>query len=412
MKRKKELSILIVEDDLDDLFFIRRILEKSESCIIRIEHAETLSSALVKLDPFSFDVILVDLFLPDSLGIESFEKIHEKMPDVPIIILTGANDEELAQKTVSKGAQDYLIKGEVHGGLLLRAIQYAIERNNSEIRLQKVIADLKHIKEELLHTNETLEQRVAQEVQTNMEHEHLLLQQSRMAAMGEMISNIAHQWRQPLNTLGILLFNIRDAYLHNELDIGYLDQAVENGNRLVQKMSMTVSDFCNFFRPDQAICAFSAQEKIREVLVLVESSFQHSHISIHLDVQQDLMLTGYPNECSQVLLNLLSNAKDAILKQHPPISGRVDIGITEQDSLGCISVRDTGGGIPADILDRIFDPYFSTKERGRGIGLYMSKMVIEHNMNGSITAKNINDGAEFRVCIPLAKDAPYCQRES
>ena len=112
---------------------------------------------------------------------------------------------------------------------------------------------------------------------------------------------------------------------------------------------------------------------------------------------------GFPNEYSQVLLNLLSNAKEAILLHNQMLSGRVDIVITEQDGQGCVSVRDNGGGIPDEILDRIFEPYFSTKEKGSGIGLYMSKMIIEHNMNGSITAKNIEGGAEFTVCTPFAK---------
>jgi signal transduction histidine kinase len=116
---------------------------------------------------------------------------------------------------------------------------------------------------------------------------------------------------------------------------------------------------------------------------------------------------GFPNEYSQVLLNLLSNAKEAIMAHNQTISGRVDIVLTEQDGQGCVSVCDNGGGIPIDILNRIFDPYFSTKGKGSGIGLYMSKMIIERNMNGSITARNIEGGAEFIVFAPLAKDGPY-----
>jgi len=266
--------------------------------------------------------------------------------------------------------------------------------------------DRKRAEEELLQLNETLELRVAQEVDKNLKQEHLLIQQSRLAAMGEMIGNIAHQWRQPLNALGLLLYNIKDAYQFNTLDADYLNHAVADGSRMVQNMSTTISDFSNFFRPDKEIKIFSALEQIKESIALVESSFLHSNISIHIDAPFDISLVGFPNEYSQILLNLLSNAKEAILAYDRPLSGRVDIVLSEQDNYGYVSLRDNGGGIPDEILDRIFDPYFSTKGKGSGIGLYMSKMIIERNMNGRITARNIEGGAEFIVCTPMAMDSP------
>ena len=261
----------------------------------------------------------------------------------------------------------------------------------------------KLLEDELHHANEFLEERVAQEVEKNMHQERMLIHQSRMAAMGEMLGNIAHQWKQPLNSLNILFFNIKDAFEFNELNQAYIDQAVADGKRLVEKMSTTVTDFRNFFRPDKEIKAFSAMDQIRQAIVLVQANFDKNDISIHIDAPQDLTLTGFPNEYSHVLLNLFSNAYDAILAHYHPLSGRVvDIVLSEKDGQGCVAVRDTGGGIPEEILDRIFDPYFTTKEKGSGIGLYMSKMIISR-MNGSITAKNIEGGTEFSLCVPLAK---------
>ena len=255
--------------------------------------------------------------------------------------------------------------------------------------------------------NLTLEKRIQEAVAELRQKDQIMINQSRLAAMGEMIGNIAHQWRQPLNALGLLIYNIKDAFQFNTLNAEYLDQAVADGNRMVQNMSTTISDFSNFFRPDKEFVAFSATKQIRAAILLVESSYKNCDIAIHLDAPNDLELMGFPNEYSQVLLNLLSNAKEAVLGRnqlHQQLSRRVEIRLTERDGYGCVTVADNGGGISALILDMIFDPYFSTKDRGSGIGLYMSKMIIERNMYGSITARNIEEGAEFTVCTPLARE--------
>ena len=255
--------------------------------------------------------------------------------------------------------------------------------------------------------NLTLEKRIQEAVAELRQKDQIMINQSRLAAMGEMIGNIAHQWRQPLNALGLLIYNIKDAFQFNTLNAEYLDQAVADGNRMVQNMSTTISDFSNFFRPDKEFVAFSATKQIRAAILLVESSYKNSDIAIHLDAPNDLELMGFPNEYSQVLLNLLSNAKEAVLGRnqlHQQLSRRVEIRLTERDGYGCVTVADNGGGFSALILYMIFDPYFSTKDRGSGIGLYMSKMIIERNMYGSITARNIEEGAEFTVCTPLARE--------
>ncbi len=255
--------------------------------------------------------------------------------------------------------------------------------------------------------NLTLEKRIQEAVAELRQKDQIMINQSRLASMGEMIGNIAHQWRQPLNALGLLIYNIKDAFQFNTLNAEYLDQAVADGSRMVQNMSTTISDFSNFFRPDKEFVAFSATKQIRAAILLVESSYKNSDIAIYLDAPNDLELMGFPNEYSQVLLNLLSNAKEAVLRRnqlHQQLSRRVEIRLTERDGHGCVAVADNGGGIPVHILDMIFDPYFSTKDRGSGIGLYMSKMIIERNMYGGITARNIEEGAEFTVCTPLAKE--------
>ena len=276
-----------------------------------------------------------------------------------------------------------------------RSLQTEVEER------QGAQADLAVKQRELEQINHSLEELISRAVAEIRDKDQVLITQSRQAAMGEMIGNIAHQWRQPLNALGLLLANIKDAYEFHELDSAYLDRAVSEGNRLVRKMSSTINDFRNFFHPDKEAVRFSARKQIRDAVALVESSFGSEQVGILFEPADDLELQGFPNEYSQVLLNLLSNSRDAIVSRGAP-RGRIEIVLAERDGRGCVTVTDNGGGIPPESLDRIFEPYYSTKELGTGIGLYMSKMIIERNMHGSIQARNVADGAQFTLLTPLA----------
>jgi PAS domain S-box-containing protein len=261
------------------------------------------------------------------------------------------------------------------------------------------ITDRKRAELALNQLNETLEQRVQEETEKNRQKEHLLIQQSRLAAMGEMIGNIAHQWRQPLNALTLVLANIEDAANHQELTPEYLENQTRNGERLIQKMSSTIDDFRHFFRPQKQAEPFSAIAAIEEARSLASASFHNNNIELRLEMREDVQIVGFANEFSQVLLNLLSNAKDAILSRHIQ-NGMVTIRLSRDELSAIIEVIDNGGGIPASAMEHIFEPYFSTKEMGTGIGLYMSKMIIETSMHGSILVRNVDSGAEFRIICP------------
>jgi signal transduction histidine kinase len=256
---------------------------------------------------------------------------------------------------------------------------------------------------ELQELNETLEQRVHEEAAKSREKDLLLIQQSRLAAMGEMIGNIAHQWRQPLNTIGLTFANIKDAWDFNDLTGEYLEEATQSGMKLTQQMSTTIDDFRNFFRPNREAAPFSLTTSVENALELVEASFKSHEIAITLKVRADVRVMGFANEYAQVLLNLLGNARNAIIEKGVK-PGQVGVEIGREGSEGYVVVRDNGGGIPDAILGKIFDPYFTTRQAGTGIGLYMSKMIIENNMHGRIEVRNIGGGAEFRVVTPLAED--------
>lgn len=247
--------------------------------------------------------------------------------------------------------------------------------------------------------NAQLEQRVSNEVTRNREKDHLLIQQSRLAVMGEMINNIAHQWRQPLNALGLVLGNLQDAQRFNELTQDYLAQQVEEGWRYIQNMSHTINDFRNFFRPNKDKEVFNLKNAIHDAMTLVEASFKAHCIELIVDAPDDVYMRGFPNEYAQVLLNLMTNAKEAILVKGCN-NGKITLTLRQVEKVAQLNVTDNGGGISEEILPRLFEPYFSTKETGTGIGLYMSKMIIENSMNGQISVKNVSNGAEFSIITP------------
>jgi len=237
-----------------------------------------------------------------------------------------------------------------------------------------------------------------QAVEQLREREQMLVQQSRNAAMGEMIGNIAHQWRQPLNTLG--LFTQRLGYFYGTPGFNkeFLDTSVAKSMEIIQYMSRTIDDFRNFFSTDREKKEFRVDEAADKALSLVEASFKESRINIEKDVRDDVVILGLLNEYAQVLLNILMNAKDAIVERMIEFP-RVKVTIANEGGVSVVTIADNAGGIPEEIVDRIFDPYFTTKgpQQGTGVGLFMSKTIIENNMGGRLSVRNTAEGAEFRI---------------
>lgn len=280
------------------------------------------------------------------------------------------------------------------------------------VMLEQEIAERQQAQELLAHKqkqlellNQSLQERVDAAVAELRAKDQVLISQSRQAAMGEMIGNIAHQWRQPLNALSMLIANLQFARRDNDLSEEYMNEAAATANRLIQKMSTTINDFRNFFRPEKEMENFSALQQVDQAVQLVGAAFNSSNITLSIDAGEDCILQGFPNEYSQVLLNLFINAKEAIVATGAT-PGSIVVTVSAADGMGVVKVSDNGGGIPDDVIGKIFEPYFSTKNMGTGIGLYMSKMIIERNMNGTITVCNRGQGCEFTVITPLAEAHP------
>ncbi|WP_420265579.1 GAF domain-containing protein [Candidatus Magnetominusculus dajiuhuensis] len=267
----------------------------------------------------------------------------------------------------------------------------------------------KRLTDELRRLNDELMEKVIEETQKRQRGEQLLTQQSKMAAMGEMISLIAHQWKQPLNVIAVTAQDLNDAYSYGELNAEYLTNTQETIVKHVEFMVNTVDDFRKFLRPSKEKVQFDVKKAIEELVGLFSAYFVKDNCVINITSDEggfSYNATGYPNEFKQVILNIINNARDAILsRREGKLSAdrdNIDIHISHADGGNMIiTISDTGGGIPEDIIGRVFDAHFTTKASniGTGIGLYMSKTIIETNMGWSLTVRNIEGGAEFKIEI-------------
>jgi PAS domain S-box-containing protein len=236
-------------------------------------------------------------------------------------------------------------------------------------------------------------------IEEKAKQDNMLIQKSKMAAMGEMIGNIAHQWRQPLSQVSGLFFDIESAYDYKELDKKYLSQRVEEANDLLEYMSKTIDDFRNFFNPNSKIEDFFVTVALSNAINIISSTLKFHNIELEIDCSETFHVNGYKNEYSQAIVNIISNAKD-ILVERKIQKPKIKIYNKEVDGKETLFIEDNAGGIEEDIISRIFEPYFTTKrDYGTGIGLYMTKLIIEEKMKGSISVENSEKGALFAIRI-------------
>jgi PAS domain S-box-containing protein len=228
------------------------------------------------------------------------------------------------------------------------------------------------------------------------EKDMLLVQQSRLAAMGEMINYIAHQWRQPLNSIGVLVQAMREDYEDGRCDDKCIELMVTQIMDLIRHMSCTIDDFRDFFRPAGNVKRFNLKEMTCKTLSFISHAMKADRIEVNLEADENITAMGYPNEFAHVMLNILNNAREVLVEKGVE-SPRIDVRISEEGEKAVITIRDNAGGIPANVIGGVFDCYFTTKKKGTGIGLYMSKIIIEKRMKGSIAANNTDEGAEFRI---------------
>jgi PAS domain S-box-containing protein len=239
------------------------------------------------------------------------------------------------------------------------------------------------------------------ELKEELHHkDQLLVQQSKMAMMGEMISAIGHQWKQPLSALSMYLFEIVYASEDGKNNQAYIAQMQQKMMEKIDYLSETIDDFKNFFRPDKQRKLIDLENTIKHSLKLLEHRIKKSNVTVQV-ASIDLKLMTIVNELEQVLVNIFSNALDA-LEEQKIIEPEILVTIKRLDDTVQIYIDDNAGGIPQDYVSRVFDSYFSTKDKdkGTGIGLYMSKLIVEESLRGRITVQNSDNGASFMIELP------------
>ena len=236
------------------------------------------------------------------------------------------------------------------------------------------------------------------------EKQKLLFWQSRMASLGQMLGNIAHQWRQPLTELNLTIFNMKKAHKNNDNE--KIEELYKESKNLILNMSNTIEDFTNFFNPQKDKKLFFIKDAIDESLTILKKVLEKEEIRLNLTINSNKEVLGISNELSQVIINLVQNSKDAFTIQKIE-NKHIDIILKderiENKDYASICIEDNALGIRVENIEKIFEPYFTTKHKsqGTGLGLFMSKMIIEKSLNGTIKHINSEDGSIFTIYIPL-----------
>ena len=374
---QRVVPLVLIVDDVPANIHTLSVLLKD---ICQIKIANNGETALEVARQSMPDLILLDVLMPGLDGIATCKLLKENPSTypIPVIFITGKDSAEDEAIGFEVGAVDYIVKP--FNPTVVRA------RVKTHLKLQQLTNSLLDEVDKQVRQKTEVQKKLA-------EQEILIHQQSKLAAMGEMIGAIAHQWRQPLNALNMNIQNLEDDFEDGLIDEPFIQAFIEKNRKTIVFMSKTIDDFRNFFRTDKEKQSFSLLNAVHETIALQEAQFKSHAIDVEIE-GEDISLFSLKGEFQQTVLNLINNAKDALVE-----SGRCDKKITIQLLGDALAVEDNAGGIPEEILERIFEPYFTTKEQGKGtgIGLYMSKLIIEKNMGGILSVENRSEGARFLI---------------
>ena len=377
------IEILLVEDNHGDARLVREAIAEAGNSQFELTRVERLSEALQHLSTNGCDVILLDLSLPDSHGFDTFAKVHAQTPQVPIMVLSGLDDETLAVKAVRQGAQDYLVKGQAEGNLLVRAIRYAIERKQADEALRQRTEELEKAYEELKAMHD------------------FMIESARLRALGEMASGVAHDFNNILSIIigraQLALEDTKDPGVVNALQI--IEETGLDGAQTVRRLQ----DFARV-RIDQDFDSVNLNAIVESALQMVEPRRAEGQemgvaaIDICTELEKLAPVNGNPSELKEALVNILFNAMDAM-----PDGGKITVKTMVENDQVVVSISDTGVGMTDEIKSKIFDPFFTTKgHHGFGMGLSVTYGIVTRH-RGTIDVDSApGKGTSFHIKLPAA----------
>ncbi len=396
-------KILLIDDNPKNLQVAMGILSKEGYNLIYAQDGEKGIKLATEGD---FDLILLDIVMPTMDGYSVCQQLKNspKTEDIPIIFLTVKDEQKDIIKGFEYGGVDYVTKP-FYAEVLLKRV-------NTHLSLAKTTKEFKNL-------NENLAKKTQKQVERLRLKDQMLFQQAKMASMGEMIANIAHQWRQPLSAISTVTLGLKTKFALEKFDlndkdgrkkcIAHVEQKLNDIEDYVTSLSDTIDDFKNFFKPQKEFTTFYISKVIDNSLKLLYHNIDKSEIKILRDIE-DVEIKALENELSQTIINILINAKDALMEQKE-VQKLIFISTKVDNDLLYISIKDSGGGIKQELMTEIFKPYFTTKQKsgGTGIGLYMSKEIIKRHMCGEIDVCNVQykyenrdySGAKFTIKIPI-----------
>jgi signal transduction histidine kinase len=417
------IRILLIEDNPGDAELLEVMLAQVAGTPFALEWVNRLAAGLDRLSQGGIDLVMLDLSLPDSHGLDTFRKVKAHSPSIPIVVMSGTTDETIAINAVHESAQDYLVKGEVTSQMLARGLRYAIERKQSELAQQRAAEAERRARVELQQAHEELKRTQSQ-----------LVQSAKLASLGQLVSGIAHEINNPLayvaNNVAVLqrdlaalrdlirLYQQADAAIAQQqpelaraiqdaaqtIDVAYTLENLEgvlvrsrDGLKRIQQIVLDLRGFARASLASDAQHGVDMNDAIASTLNIIQGLARSKQIDVETDFGPLSPVTCYPAKMNQVILNLVANAVEACAP-----GNKVLVRTRSAPGGVQIDVIDNGCGIPPEIRDRIFDPFFTTKRQGEGTGLGLS---ISHGIvkdhGGSIEVESTpGQGSRFTVFLP------------